>query len=159
MANKKRGEVELELDGAKHTLRFNYNSLCEIEQLCGGQPLDYLLTSEGKGMSRTFIRQALYCGLVSLPRSQKTPKKIGDMISRTLDDDPGSFIRIVSALLTSIMYANGASDEDIRAMNRSLDSTENDEDMEDSESIEVLEVPSSVPLSAPNLQSDMTGTS
>ena len=83
MANAKRSEVIVHLDGKDHTLRLNFNKICEIEQLLGGKSL---LTADS--MSMTSVRAILFAGLKDNPDMKGlTLNKIGKMIDST-DDFP-----------------------------------------------------------------------
>lgn len=65
MANKEKGEVEFEVDGYQYTVRYDFNSFCELEDLFD-QPVHEILErfqSKGKGFGFRELRKFMYAGI------------------------------------------------------------------------------------------------
>ena len=115
MANKKRGEVDISLDGGSpHILLFNYNKLCDLEEACGA-PLMHLVDSGGKGVAMGFLREAVMYSITTLPEKQRTRKKIGSMLGNEMDFDPKAMLGISRAVMMAIGFGMGRTEEEILA--------------------------------------------
>ena len=65
MANKKRGEVAVEIGGESRILRLDFNALCLLEEI-SGKPATEVFSEKNVGLKT--IRDALYVGFVSRDR-------------------------------------------------------------------------------------------
>lgn len=156
MANKKRGEVEVLLDGGSpHILRFDYNGLCELEEACGA-PLMYLLDSGGKGVAMGFLREAVVHSITSLPKSQRTRKRVGAMLGKQMESDSEAMLNISKAVMTAIGYGMGRTEEEINASFNEAKENEG-EDVEDVEDVEEIDVPLEVVAAGPPLIGQVSG--
>lgn len=75
MANRKRGFVEIELDGKERKLRYSLNALAELEDKLG-IPLSEL-NEVNMGMKQ--IRAFLWAGLIH-ENPELTEREVGDMV-------------------------------------------------------------------------------
>lgn len=82
MANPHRGEAEVELGGAKFTLRYDFNALAELEGILG-ESVTYVMAGADKRIGLRFIRAAVYAGLLYDRKLSKgmTLEKIGHLLS------------------------------------------------------------------------------
>lgn len=118
MANPRRGEVEVELEGHNYVLVFDYNAISDIEAAFGDRSVDSLFFSGS--ISRRALREAIRVGLEKKNR-RHTPKQVGRMLDATVANDPEAFARIMRAVITGLMAANGVAQEKIDNLDRMLD--------------------------------------
>ena len=106
MANKKRGEVEIELLDGTYTMHFSFNTICTIEERLG-KSIDQLFFQGD--ISRIAIREAMACALKGRHMGM-TSNKVGRLI------DPTKMQQYVMAIFEGLAYANGQSEEQIKQM-------------------------------------------
>lgn len=110
MANSKRGEVIVEIGGDSRVLVYDYNAICELEELCGGKSIAYIFgfgdeeqLKERVGFS--VIRKAVFVGL---KRKNKglTIEKVGAWLA----DEQHRIGEVVTAVSRAILLASNGSD-------------------------------------------------
>ena len=60
MANRERGEIGVEVEGKQYTLRPTFDSVCELENLTGGQSIDLVFGSIQQGRL-SGLRATVWC--------------------------------------------------------------------------------------------------
>lgn len=119
MASLKRGQVEIELAGESYTLVFNYGTLADIENEFSNKPIDSIYFS-GEGISSKAVIQAVRHGMTAKHRSM-TAKKVGRLISETVEEDSEAINHITRAVLLGILGGKGASEKIIKQVKDELD--------------------------------------
>jgi hypothetical protein len=79
MANKLKGEVGFDVDGARYTLAFSINALCELEEKLGGAVVD-LGTMMTGGKRFSTMRSVFWCGLTE-HHPELTEKEAGKIMT------------------------------------------------------------------------------
>lgn len=93
MANRHRGEVEVELDGETHKLRFTLNALAEVEDRLNLASIADILETI-KALSVRTLRTLLWAGLLH-EQPELTEREVGEM-----DFDFSHAVERVSRALT-----------------------------------------------------------
>lgn len=111
-ANRKRGEVSIELGGEERVLKLDFNAIATLEELHGGTPVHVLLSPGrmGLGVIRDAIFVAIHAGNPRLARIQKVSReKVGEWLSAETE----RFDALVAALMSVVTAAMpGGGDED-----------------------------------------------
>lgn len=82
MANPEKGEVAVDVDGTRYTLRPSFNAICELDELLGGMSLNDLQSHLTRG-SVSGLRSVVWCLLQADHESEiKTLKDAGNWIER-----------------------------------------------------------------------------
>ena len=102
MGNHRRAEVQIEVGGETHTLKLNFNKVCEVEALLGGRSL---LSSDVIG-SMSSIRAILFVGLRDGMKGLSM-QKVGKMI-----DDTEDFDSVATGIIDAIKMFYGMNDEE-----------------------------------------------
>lgn len=110
MANPRRGEVDVELDGRTYTLAFDFNAIAEIEGAFGDRPINDIIFPDGKGVSARGLRESVRIGMQKKHR-KPTVQEAGRMIQATIDSDPAALTKIAQAVIRGVLSANGATDD------------------------------------------------
>lgn len=148
--NPLRGEVEITLDDDRtYTLRFNNNSIAELEQMLGGGAImtkfagktqdDVLATM----MSIHFCRAAVYCGMKERGYKKITPRLVGTLMASEADKMAEYSNQILRGLLA--WYGKNLDDQAAEAQ-KSAEEIEAPDDLEK----KVDPKPSSTTTAAPN---------
>lgn len=114
--NPYKAEIPVTLAGQEYTLVYDYNALCEFEELFGGKSVtaifglgDQRKLAEAMGVS--LMRKALFVGLRKKYKNL-TLEKVGDMVGA----DPKKMGDVMGAVTKGILLAmfgpNGPSAED-----------------------------------------------
>lgn len=111
-ANRKRGEVQLEIGGEVRTLKLNFNAIAALEEMHDGTPVTLLLERGRMGIK--VVRNALFVAIVNgeprKARIQKlTPEMVGDWLSAELDRFE-EFVQVLMEVVTAAMPGGGEAD-------------------------------------------------
>lgn len=83
MANKHKGEVEIQLGKRKVDLKFGFNAIAELEDLTGKSITEL---SDYTNIGFKFLRSAVYCGAKHNFKAQVTPEQIGEWLDESIND-------------------------------------------------------------------------
>jgi len=154
MANRKRGEVEIVLDGCERVLVFDWNAISDLEQQFGGKSVEEIFLS-GSGISRLALREAVRVGLIRKYKPLPS-KKVGQMLSKTIQC-PEDLQNLIKAVLSGVLAASGHSDDAIESLEKELSP---DEDSDEEEPAVLLDERSDVLKDAdPQRREQETGES
>lgn len=107
MANLKRGEVEIDLQGEKKTLAFDWNTISEVEQVFGGKAIEQVILTG----SHTALISCIRAGLKRY-HGKKTDKQVGRMIGESLDEE-NTKDELFIAVYRGVMAADGKPQREI----------------------------------------------
>lgn len=96
MANKFFGEVEIESGGSKYTLRMDFNSMCEFEDVAGINAMDAFADFEQGKISVKNMRAMMYAFL-RRHHPDVTLEQAGEILSENI----GALEAVVSASMPS----------------------------------------------------------
>lgn len=99
-------DIFVTLGGEQKKLILDNNALCELEK-ASGFSLGEMASGTEKMASLSFVRAAIYCGLLYAKSSRFTLNKVGSMMDLTLLEEYGT------AIGNGIGYAFGLDDDDI----------------------------------------------
>lgn len=103
MANKKRGEVAVEIGGESRVLKLDFNALCMLEEI-SGKPATEVFAEKNVGLKT--IRDALYVGLVHRER-RLTREAVGRWVQDAIDSDSAALERLGTAIAEAVTAALG----------------------------------------------------
>ena len=103
MANKKRGEVAVEIGGESRILKLDFNALCLLEEI-SGKPATEVFAEKNVGLKT--IRDALFVGLVHRER-RLTRETVGRWVQEAIDSDPAALERLGTAIAEAVTAALG----------------------------------------------------
>ena len=106
MANPKRGEVSVEIGGESRMLVYDYNAICELEELCGGKSIAYIFGFGDEEQLRervgfSVIRKAVFIGL-----KRKNKSVTLDKVGAWLADEQHRIGEIVASVSKAIIVAS-----------------------------------------------------
>ena len=84
MANRQRGEVEIELAGKQYLLRPTFEALCELEDRSSTSILEIVSSMEGGKIRLKELTLVIWAGLFGAdPTTKLELKDVGDLVLRT----------------------------------------------------------------------------
>jgi len=128
MANRYRGEIEIQLCGASRTIGFSFEDICELEIANGGRALEVVIADIGFSLSKTFLCNAMFYGLRTSKRSKMTLDAVRKIIAKEIHENEGAHMRLLKAVFEAAMVGDGKREDEIANVLSAFDKLESDDD-------------------------------
>lgn len=129
MGNPYSGEVDLELGGEIYPLKFDWQTIAEIEARFNDRSIEDLFS--GVSIPRRVLIESVRASMNRcLPRTRaKTSKAVADLISEGVKKDgTAAFVRIMKVVMGGVAASGGASAEAVRRLHQEIDDAQREDE-------------------------------